>query len=105
MVRLGVLSTSGYNEIVKMRLCEQCLTLVEKVIGREANNLGYRLGVDVGGTFTDFVLFDEDTKRLVITKVPSTPRDQSEGVIDGIKKITKEAGIHYQDIFSFTVQL
>lgn len=63
--------------------------------------MGYRLGVDVGGTFTDIVLFDEKTKRLLITKVPSTPRDQSEGVIEGIKKIVRIAGIEYSEIISF----
>ena len=34
-------------------------------------------GVDVGGTFTDLVLFDPDNGTLHITKVPSTPTDQS----------------------------
>lgn len=63
--------------------------------------MGYRIGVDVGGTFTDIVSFDEATKRLEITKVPSTPRDQSQGVIDGITKIVRERGLQYQDISSF----
>lgn len=67
--------------------------------GRE--QLGFRLGVDVGGTFTDVVLFDEISKKLVITKYPSTPKDQSEGVVEGIKKIVKLTGISYSDITSF----
>jgi N-methylhydantoinase A len=41
-----------------------------------------RLGVDVGGTFTDLVALSEG--RLVTAKVPSTPRDQSEGVMNAI---------------------
>ena len=42
-----------------------------------------RLGVDVGGTFTDLVALSEGT--LITTKVPSTPRDQSEGVMNAIE--------------------
>ena len=52
--------------------------------------MGYRLGVDVGGTFTDLVLFDEETNSLTITKTPSTPENQSEGVVNGIQKIARQ---------------
>lgn len=38
------------------------------------------LGVDVGGTFTDVIVFDEDTHELTIDKVLSTPANPSEGV-------------------------
>jgi N-methylhydantoinase A len=41
-----------------------------------------RLGVDVGGTFTDLVALSDGT--LVTAKVPSTPRDQSEGVMNAV---------------------
>ncbi|MEA2307840.1 MAG: N-methylhydantoinase, partial [Thermoleophilaceae bacterium] len=41
------------------------------------------LGVDVGGTFTDAALLDGD--RLVTAKAPSTPEDQSEGVIAAVR--------------------
>jgi len=62
----------------------------------------YRLSVDVGGTFTDVVLFDEKTKAVYVTKVSSTSKDQSEGVIKGIKKIAKQVGISsYEDISYF----
>jgi N-methylhydantoinase A len=42
-----------------------------------------RLGVDVGGTFTDLVALSEG--RLITSKVPSTPRDQSEGVMNAVE--------------------
>ena len=45
----------------------------------------YRLGVDVGGTFTDVVLYDSDAQRVWLAKTPSTPQDQSVGVIEGIR--------------------
>ena len=45
------------------------------------------LGVDVGGTFTDLVLYDETTGRLAHAKTPSTPEDQSRGVIAGIEAL------------------
>ena len=45
------------------------------------------LGIDVGGTFTDLVVYDEATGELVITKTPSTPHDHSEGMIAGIRRL------------------
>ncbi len=57
-----------------------------------------RLGVDVGGTFTDLLLHDEDTKRTFQAKTPSTPEDQSIGVAAGVKLICEKAGISPADI-------
>jgi N-methylhydantoinase A len=48
------------------------------------------LGVDVGGTFTDLVLFDRSSGRLDVLKTPSTPHDQSEGILAGIGRIGVE---------------
>ena len=47
-------------------------------------NLGYRLGCDVGGTFTDFVLLDQASGRIDVHKVLTTPLDPSEGIDVGI---------------------
>ena len=44
-----------------------------------------RLGVDVGGTFTDVVLWDEEDRRLAVLKLPSVPRDPAEGILAGIR--------------------
>ena len=55
--------------------------------------MGYRLGVDVGGTFTDLLLFDTASGRFWRHKTPSTPHDSSEGVLDGVRVITAEAGV------------
>jgi N-methylhydantoinase A len=49
-----------------------------------------RLGVDVGGTFTDLVALSEG--ELVTAKVPSTPRDQSAGVMNAAQASEVEAG-------------
>jgi N-methylhydantoinase A len=51
-----------------------------------------RLGVDVGGTFTDLLLYDETTGAVHLAKVPSTPADQSEGVLHGIDEVCRIAG-------------
>ncbi len=55
--------------------------------------MSYRLGVDVGGTFTDLLLINEQNGEIFIAKVPSTPHDSSVGVLNGIAKICKNAGI------------
>ncbi|MGR3399641.1 MULTISPECIES: hydantoinase/oxoprolinase family protein [Paracoccaceae] len=57
-----------------------------------------RLGVDVGGTFTDLVLHDESNGRVVQAKTPSTPEDQSIGVANGVKLICEKAGVDPKDI-------
>lgn len=46
-----------------------------------------RIGVDTGGTFTDVVLYDEETGRLHTTKTPSTPPDFDRGVLAGIDEV------------------
>ena len=46
------------------------------------------LGVDVGGTFTDLVFLDRASRRLQVLKTPSTPDDQSEGILVGIGRLS-----------------
>ena len=45
------------------------------------------LGIDVGGTFTDLVLYDEATGAIRLDKTPSTPRDHAEGMMTGIGRL------------------
>ncbi|MEY2448695.1 MAG: N-methylhydantoinase [Acidimicrobiaceae bacterium] len=45
------------------------------------------IGVDVGGTFTDIVVRDERTRTMTVAKVPSTPADQSEGLMAGVDEL------------------
>jgi N-methylhydantoinase A len=58
------------------------------------------LGVDVGGTFTDAALLDGDT--LHTAKVPSTPEDQSRGVIAAVEEVLARAGAEAGDVEGFT---
>jgi N-methylhydantoinase A len=57
------------------------------------------LGVDVGGTFTDAALFTGD--RLITGKSPTTPRDQSEGVMDAVAEALEGAGAAAGDVDRF----
>ncbi|MEP0393490.1 MAG: hydantoinase/oxoprolinase family protein [Erythrobacter sp.] len=61
----------------------------------------YRLGVDVGGTFTDLLLFDQESGAFWRHKTPSTPHDSSEGILNGVLAITSEAGVDPGDIEFF----
>jgi len=54
--------------------------------------MGYRIGIDVGGTFTDLVLVAPGG-RLVLDKHPTTPHDQSEGVLGGIAQLAASEGL------------
>ncbi|MDQ2052219.1 hydantoinase/oxoprolinase family protein [Natronolimnohabitans sp. A-GB9] len=58
----------------------------------------HNLGVDVGGTFTDVIVFDEATHELTIDKVLSTPANPSEGVIRGVEEATEKAGTSVSDL-------
>jgi N-methylhydantoinase A len=60
--------------------------------------MSYRLGVDVGGTFTDLLLVHEKSGKTWSAKVPSTPADQSIGVLNGILRVCERAGIDPQII-------
>lgn len=60
--------------------------------------MAYQVGVDVGGTFTDVLLIDEDSGKMWRSKVPSTPEDQSIGVVTGVQKARAEAGIDASEI-------
>ena len=63
--------------------------------------MGYRLGVDVGGTFTDLLLFDTGTGAFWRHKTPSTPHDSSEGILNGVTAICEKAGIGAREIDYF----
>jgi N-methylhydantoinase A len=60
--------------------------------------MSYRLGIDVGGTFTDFLLFNEETGAMSLEKTPSTPADQSIGILNGIHKIVESGGLSPEDV-------
>ena len=58
----------------------------------------YRLGIDVGGTFTDGILINEETGETRIVKVPSTPKDPSIGFLEAVERILREASIKIEDV-------
>ena len=55
--------------------------------------MAWRVGVDSGGTFTDVCLFDEDTGRVEVWKVPSTPGDPSRGIAEGVAEGVQQVGV------------
>jgi N-methylhydantoinase A len=58
----------------------------------------YRVGCDIGGTFTDFVLLDERTGDVVIEKCLSTPQDPSQGLMTGLEALKAKAGDYFMAI-------
>jgi N-methylhydantoinase A len=60
--------------------------------------MSYRLGVDVGGTFTDVLLVEEASGTTWRAKTASTPADQAVGVLTGIAKVCDEAGIGLAEV-------
>lgn len=60
--------------------------------------MSYRLGVDVGGTFTDLLLINEENGQIHTAKIASTPQDQSIGVLNGINRICEESKVDPKEI-------
>jgi N-methylhydantoinase A len=60
----------------------------------------YRVAVDTGGTFSDFVYFNEDTGAVTITKVPSTPDDPSRAILQGVEALIGQ-GVAPADVSYF----
>jgi N-methylhydantoinase A len=64
--------------------------------------MGYRVGVDIGGSFTDFAVFDEATSRLQSLKVFSRPDAPGQEVLEGIRLLGERYGIAPGEISYFT---
>lgn len=63
--------------------------------------MGYRIGIDVGGTFTDCVLRRDDGS-LLLEKAPTTPADQSDGVLTGLAQLAAAEGIPLSELLADT---
>jgi N-methylhydantoinase A len=58
----------------------------------------WRLAVDIGGTFTDVVLFDATSGRVVVEKTLTTPSAPLDGVRAGVTQLLAKAGVRPADI-------
>jgi N-methylhydantoinase A len=58
----------------------------------------FRLGVDIGGTFTDATLIDERTGEWRIAKIPSTPSQPAQGFMTAVRRVVAEAGLEPTDV-------
>ncbi|MDE1149823.1 MAG: hydantoinase/oxoprolinase family protein [Azospirillaceae bacterium] len=63
--------------------------------------MAYRLGVDVGGTFTDLLLLNQQSGDFWRHKTPSTPHDSSVGILNGVEAICAKAGVTPADVEFF----
>jgi 5-oxoprolinase (ATP-hydrolysing) len=57
-----------------------------------------RIGVDVGGTFTDLIFVDEQSGRLSVEKVPSTPDEPARGVVGGVRELCDKAEVALAEV-------
>ena len=63
--------------------------------------MGWLIGVDVGGTFTDLFAFDPDTRRTEVHKVPSTPDDPSRAIVAGLEGLRDRKGVPIAEMTRF----
>ena len=59
----------------------------------------YRIGIDVGGTFTDGVMIDENNGNVFYTKVLSTPKDPSIGFLNNLDSIINESDVSPENVW------
>ena len=64
--------------------------------------MSYRVGVDIGGSFTDFALFDDATNTLKSLKVFSRPDQPGSEVVEGLRLVGERYGISAKDVGYFT---
>src|SRR5512139_1154639 len=64
----------------------------------------FTIGIDVGGTYTDLVAIDREG-RTVFAKSPSTPADQSIGVMTGLDELARRLGLSRADMLGQTERL
>src|SRR5262245_40712449 len=58
----------------------------------------YRVGLDIGGTFTDFVLYNGNARQISLHKCLTTPQDPSIAALEGLAVLTGQAGIAVADL-------
>ena len=58
-----------------------------------------RIGVDIGGTFTDLIFYDDQTGSTIIGKVPTTPDSPDRGVLDAVESALSSEQIDYSQYF------
>tara|TARA_Y100000590_G_scaffold375750_1_gene440896 strand:+ start:293 stop:2404 length:2112 start_codon:yes stop_codon:yes gene_type:complete len=58
----------------------------------------FRVGVDIGGTFTDHLWYDEHTGEMAVIKTPTTPEDLTKCFMQGLQRMAKELGVTSPDI-------
>ena len=67
----------------------------------DQNQKRFKIGIDIGGTFTDLVIMDDHTGTVVPIKVPSTPDRPSRGVVEAVNEAVKLLQISHEDISYF----
>src|SRR6201997_946568 len=63
--------------------------------------MAWRIGVDSGGTFTDICLFEEGSGHIAVWKVPSTPADPAQAVVEGVGEALREVAAQAGDVSYF----
>src|SRR4051795_11752249 len=63
-----------------------------------ASEMAWRVGVDIGGTFTDVALIDDATGQIGVAKVPTTPRDFAEGVLSALQMAMQRYNLAAADV-------
>jgi len=58
-----------------------------------------RIGVDIGGTFTDFIVYDESGNKVIIDKIPTTPQSPEKAVVEVIKRNLSQKELEKIDFF------
>jgi N-methylhydantoinase A len=65
---------------------------------QDFDSMAWRIGIDIGGTFTDVALIDDATGRIGVAKVPTTPRNLADGVLAALANAMQKYGVAAADV-------
>ena len=94
----GKVSVERARDEYRVAIADRRIDEADDHRAEEASRMSVRLAIDIGGTFTDATLIDEETGEVSIAKVLTTPADPSEGFMQAVERALAEGGVEAGEV-------